>query len=152
MPKCANVYAVGDAFLARSLSRVERVHWIGTGPSLRLPIDCGDNVLGDAVLSALEQSQESVPYPGPGGWKVVGKPLLKAAKLRSWKALAESAYLVGVSLDAGQFQVTPWISQGAKLGFGIGEPSIQLVSSENTASILGAEVRRMMERSRELSK
>lgn len=89
--------------------------WILSEPCVRLPSDCSDAELGDALLSALEGSKLSVPHPTQ--WKGILEPLLKAAGVKAWKPFTKSAVCVEVEEEAGDLEFIPTVNLGADEGF-----------------------------------
>lgn len=119
-----------------------------TEPCVRLPSGCSDAELGDTVLSALEHSQPSVPHPHPTQWRVVLEPLLEAAGVGSWKALASGAVCVHVELEGGELTTIPHVNEGARGGFKPDEASKKSIAMPATADAIGAVCREAIALSR----
>lgn len=96
-----------------------------------------DNVvdLGVAILEALQHSKSGVPHPAQTEWGKIGEPVLKAARVRSWRALVTSAKYVQVRIEPDCVVFTPTRNLGPKDGFT--ELSGRERSSAPTASEVG---------------
>ena len=67
--------------------------------------------LGGAALGLLLEPRPTVPHPQRDEWTGVRRrslgPILKAAKVRSWKSFTAAATLVAVSRTDSTFTITP---------------------------------------------
>lgn len=79
---------------------------IASGPVYVAPHD-DLHVIGKALRGALSLPYEVLPHPPQNEWPLVQKPMLAAANVRSWKALAKGSKAVSVSLNGTQLELTP---------------------------------------------
>ena len=73
--------------------------------------------LGAAILEALQHSRDDVPHPAQAEWGKIGEPVLKAAKVKSWRTFATSAKYVHVRLETNRVVFTPTENLGPRGGF-----------------------------------
>jgi hypothetical protein len=78
---------------------------IASGPVMTLPADADAQALGTAILVALSQSTNAVPWPSD--WKKVTEPLLLAAKAKTWSAFAKRATSARVDRSGPAISVRP---------------------------------------------
>jgi hypothetical protein len=71
--------------------------------------------LGQALLSALRASKQSVPHPTD--WTGHFQPVLKAAAAKSRKSFMASAKHVAVEMEAGRLTLRPSRNLGPRAGF-----------------------------------
>jgi hypothetical protein len=108
---------------------------IAAAPVLR--VESSDvTELGRAVLTALEGSQRNVPHPARDEWKEVAAPVLKAADVKSWHALAKAAKNVDIRFDTNRVSFIPTRNLGPKDGF-IGLPAETVRTSAPMEKELG---------------
>lgn len=140
--KLATAYRRGSAVLVHPSARTTDGVWILSEPCVRLPSDCSDVELGDAVLSALKGSKS--PLPHPTEWKGVLEPLLDAAGVRSWKTFAKCAACVEVAALAGELEFVPTENMGADEGFEANEPDKSIVTLPTSSEVVGATLRKLL--------
>lgn len=140
--KRATVYRRGPALLVHPSSRTTDGVWILSEPCVRLPSDCSDVEMGNAVLSALEGSKSPVPHPSQ--WKRVLEPLLKAAGVEAWKTFAKSAVCVEVEAQDGQLEFIPTENLGGDEGFQADESKKTGVTLPTTSEVVGATLRKVL--------
>jgi hypothetical protein len=92
-------------------------------------------------LSALEQSQPSVPHSRQNEWRAVLEPLLKPACVRSWKAFVSGTLCVGIEAQGGELVVIPAVNCGARDGFDQDEANKKLIAMRVSAEAIGAVLR-----------
>ena len=76
---------------------------VGTEPVYATSLD--DPELVKLIDEALAHSLEGIPHPT--SWKGVVKPLLKAAKARSYENFADDTRYVGINKDDGHVEFVP---------------------------------------------
>lgn len=79
---------------------------IASGPVHAAPHDRPDAV-GEALRAALSLPFEILPHPPQDKWPSVQRPMLAAAGVRSWKALARDSKAVSVTRSGAELQLTP---------------------------------------------
>lgn len=84
--------------------------WIAGLPAIRIQREGLTTRLVDAVQEAVAKSSEGVLHPTD--WKGVGGPVLQAAGVRSWSALARGSRLCGVTDSDGAIVVVPYRNGG----------------------------------------
>lgn len=148
----ATVYARGDALL---VCAGDRTDWrtagfiVASEHAARLPADAGDAALGQAVLDALAASRDGVPVPDRDELARRTAPLLRAAGVRSWSALARGARVCEVERDGAAIVLVPTVNgghAGASRGFHH-RPELALrLAHGGAADALGAAVREALGR------
>lgn len=116
MRKATVVYERGGTLLVRARSKTTAGLTIEDGPCVTVPLTAAPEDLGRAVLVAVHSSRFGVPHPEQNAWPSLQKPVLEAAKVRSWSTFGRSARCVGVELDD-QFYFTPTRHLGNKGAF-----------------------------------
>jgi hypothetical protein len=100
---------------------------IASGPVTALPANTVSPSLGAAILAALGQSTNAVPWPTD--WKKVTEPLLSTAKVKTWSAFANRASSVRVDRVAQTVSVQP--SRLDKSSFAaLPDKAVQLVAPD----------------------
>lgn len=79
---------------------------IAAGPVHAAPQDNPDAV-GEALRVALSLPYKTLPHPPQDQWPSVQRPMLAAAGVRSWKALAKGSKAVGVTVRGTELELTP---------------------------------------------
>ena len=90
---------------------------IGTAPIETFPDEISSELLGEAVLRALEAARTGVPHPGPDEWAAIAKPLYEAAGVKSWGAFVKGAVYCHVTRDDANLYIEPSRNLGARGGF-----------------------------------
>lgn len=103
--KSVDVYLLKDKFIIHASSRTKDGFWILTPPCLAVPLEVGNEVLGNTVISSLNSSKDGVPRPD--NWKALLAPLLRAARARSWRAFARGARHAHVEERDGRLELMP---------------------------------------------
>lgn len=129
----AGAYLRGNRIITHSVSVTVAGVGVDSQPVFELATD---NVigLGAAILEALQHSRSGVPHPAQAEWGQIGVPILKAAKVRSWRALARSAKYVHMRVEKDSVVFTPTRNLGPKDGF------IELLERERSSAPTAAEV------------
>jgi hypothetical protein len=99
------MYARQNDFVIRPESRTISGVWIGWEPVQVLTCETDMTSLAQAIQSALATSREGVAHPVD--WKAVSQPLFKAAKIKSWNALQNSAKMVGIEMSDAELRIVP---------------------------------------------
>jgi hypothetical protein len=145
--KRAAVYRLKDRILVHPWQETEMGLGIAAAPYASLPLDAAADALGDGVLAALAESGKEVPHPS--SWKGQSAPLLKAAGVRSEKALHTGSRYLMVEREGKTLRIEPSRNGGTKgdtKGF---EPLPQLAISLDAGAApeaLGAAIRAALER------
>lgn len=139
--KCASVYARSGAYFLHPDGTTTDGLRIAMSPCVRLPAGCSDVELGEAVIAALGASRTGLRHPWHDEWKLIPQPLLRAARVRSWRAFAREASQVSLTLEADALTVTPWKRDGDGFVDDPGRPEEQVGSS---AVDIGAALRRFL--------
>ncbi len=140
--KLAAVYQRGPAVLLHALSCTADGVWILSEPCVRMPIDCSDSDMGNALLSVLEWSKS--PVPRPTHWKEVLEPLLKAAGVKTWQAFVKSAVCVEVELGGNKLEFIPTRNLGSVGGFQADESRKAVVVPIGASASVGATLRTVL--------
>jgi hypothetical protein len=138
-PRCAGVYLRGADIIVHAKSQTTDGVWILAEPVTQLEAGCSDGALGGQVRAALRASRCGVPRPK--AWAGLVEPLLKAARVRSYKRFVDGAWYVTVDEGEGGITLTPTRNQGAKEGFAEDGDAASVVPGSATDAALGAEVR-----------
>jgi hypothetical protein len=62
---------------------------------------------GDAVRKAISLPYAVLPHPAQRDWKAVSLPMLEAAGVKTWKALAKGSRVVGISVEETIIRLEP---------------------------------------------
>ena len=108
---------------------------IASGPVTTLPANADPQSLGGAILTALSQSTNAVPWPTD--WKKVTEPLLLAAKVKTWSAFAKRATNARVDRAAQEVSVRPCLRDKASF---VDQPDKVIRLTAPDAASLGAVV------------
>ena len=136
--KRATAYIRSNTFVIHASSRTSDGVWILTEPCIRLPTNCSDEQLGNAVLSALGGPEDGVTPPSQ--WRGLLDPLLNAAGVKSWKTFAKSASCVEIEQNANSLVLIPTINLGPDEGYQASEQKTELSLPANGDTI-GARLR-----------
>jgi hypothetical protein len=112
--KIASIQERRGAIFVSAEHQTQAGFWIGDD-QIAILSNPAPQELASAIKHALERSQSGVPTPPPN--VRLDGPLLKAAKVSSWKTFVQSAKHVEVCQSADGFKVTPYRNLGAKEGF-----------------------------------
>jgi hypothetical protein len=111
----ANVYKRESELIVASYSKTTAKLWVMNGWLRQLPREADDEGLGEAILSALDASENDIDVP------VVDPnpeaPLLKMLGLRSYGVFMVGTQCVRVSRDGDTTRVTPKHNRGGQNGF-----------------------------------
>lgn len=113
--KRADVYRRGTSILVHSLSETTEGVWIVSPPCVRLAEEDTDTELGEVVVAALGRSCVGLPHPTR--WDGLLRPLLDAARVKTWRTFVNNAVSVGVEKLGEQLELVPTENLGAKGGF-----------------------------------
>lgn len=142
MKRNASVYRRGNVLILQPFSTTTAGVGIATPPSVTLDAGASPEMIGLALVQAMQESRSEVPHPLD--WKGVGGSLLAAAKVRSWSAFARGTLCCEVS-DNGKFiTLRPTINEGRK-GF-VHCPGDELsIPSSSSPEQIGTAVRKALE-------
>jgi hypothetical protein len=144
--KRATVYRRQVSFVVHPSSRTSDGVWILTEPCVRLSSEASDQVLGTAILAAIEASRTL--EPSPANWGDVSSPLLVSAGVGTWSAFVKGTTSVELEMHAGVLELLPTRNLGSAKGFEIIHAQKECLDSPIPAEALGAAVRLVMERAR----
>jgi hypothetical protein len=139
----AAIYRLDEAFYVTSEDRtIDGIYIIGTAS--RVPIEADDDMLGLAVVSALDGSRDGVPTPGRDA--PVGESLVLLSPCKTWRSFAKRATLVAVSRDGDDLQLERWRHMPGRSDAFAPQPGTlpQLVRA-STPTAIGALVRHLAE-------
>jgi hypothetical protein len=123
--KSATAYKKGNALYLHSSSKTTAGVWIATPPFVKVEMDSTASAKGEAVIQALNASEEGVPHPT--NWNGRIDPLLDLAGVKTWATFMKNAVCVDVESDGEQLKLIPMRNLGPKDGF---EPVL-----ENTVAL-----------------
>jgi hypothetical protein len=106
------VYRRSGEYLLAGSSRTTEGVWVHDGaPGVLGEAEADPERLGQELLACLALPRPAVPHPGPGEWpdrrRAGLEPILRAARVRSWRAFVSTADLVEVSRAGGSVSVAP---------------------------------------------
>lgn len=139
--KLANIVRLKDRLLVYPQSMTDTGLWVATEPYTRLPLGCDPSVIGQATLSALACSGDSLPHPKD--WRAHGAPRLAAAGVRSERAFHSRSSLVSVTSHDDGYAVEPHINGGTagdEKGFRPVPDGAIRVALQSTPDVLGSAV------------
>jgi hypothetical protein len=119
-PLAAGVYRHPDRVLLHPIAVSSAGVGISVPPVVRLPPDSPLEVLGSALLEVLGSAAAPIPHPDPAEWPRIRKRFLKAAGVRSWKALEEPATYCWIEDTGDEILFTPTRNgrtEGERKGF-----------------------------------
>lgn len=137
--RCAGVYLRGADIVVHSESQTRDGAWILAEPVTQLEAGCSDASLGGQVRAALRASRTGIPHPK--AWTGMVEPLLRAARVRSYKSFVDGAWYVTVDERAGGITLVPTRNRGAREGFAEDPDAASFVAEGATDAALGAAVR-----------
>jgi hypothetical protein len=86
---------------------------VGVEPITVLESGISDEIFGENIMAIFAFSKKNIPHPtNPAEWSQNLKPLLVAAKVRSWKAFMSGAELISLINIYGTIKLEPWINGG----------------------------------------
>jgi hypothetical protein len=86
-------------------------------PVKRVEVSVSSGELGAAIREALGNSRAGAPHPHPEESLSRLRPVLVAAKAKSWSALVRGAKSLEILEEAGKIVLTPTENRGARRGF-----------------------------------
>lgn len=113
----ASLILKGSVFILQPMMRAVSGVLTGGEPVKRLELPVPPAELASAIRETLGHSRSGVPHPDPSTAFERTAPLLKAAKVRSWSALARGARLIEIAENAGAIVFTPTENRGGRKGF-----------------------------------
>lgn len=111
MKKGCEVYFRKEAIYFISLDKTIPGIWIASEPMIKLNRDVSLRDLGEAVITAIQSSQQGVPMPDDS--RAVTKAVLKFAGFKTWNAFAKGALCYDVEYDGMKVHITPQTSSGS---------------------------------------
>lgn len=139
----ATVYDRDGRLYVHSSSQTTAGLWIRNDAPVLVPSKENVGEIGRSVRQCLEASRQGVPHPTV--WTNMFKPVLKAAKVRSYRAFMTSARCLGVSVAEGVVTLTPTRNEGSRGGFAYLPDAAKItLGSDET---LGAAVLEALEKS-----
>lgn len=132
-----NVFLTADAWLVVSMSQTTYGVWAANFRVIRLPADCTDENLGDAVLEMLAQSQQRMPHPTD--WADFNRRYLDSLGVKNLNTFESASKLISVESDGSRLTLTPNRHRGRQQGY---EPLKTKTSvTDLTATVVGQSVR-----------
>jgi hypothetical protein len=115
MMKAAVAYKKANAFYLHSSSKTTAGVWIATDPFLKVELDSPPSAKGEALITALNASQEATPHPT--NWTGLIAPLLELAGVKSWSTFMKHAKCLNVEVEEKRLMLVPNRNLGSKEGF-----------------------------------
>lgn len=136
--KCASIHLRSGYFYLASSSRTTTGLWIDTAPFLRLEEGVSDIALGEVILNALNASTHNVAPPHT--WEEASAPLLRLAKVKSWRTFMKLNSYASLELDEFYLKIVPHrnLENGASIA--IPEKTVVL-PADCLAPVVGAVAR-----------
>jgi hypothetical protein len=86
-----------------------------SGPVTTLPSNSPPEVIGEAILTALQASHKHAPWPTD--WKALSLPLFQAAGVKSWATFFKGTLCVRVDSKDGAIEIIPTTTKKDKNAF-----------------------------------
>ena len=138
MKRSAGVYLLKDALLVHAIARMRRGIGMVSAPVWRLPPTAAAADAGASLLDALS-AFEIVPDPDPAESKARSADFLKAARVRSWRALEHGSRSCWIEDTDGVIVFTPLRNggnKGATKGFQpFGAPCVSVEIARGAAAV-----------------
>jgi hypothetical protein len=138
MKRSAGAYLLKDALLLHAIARMQRGIGMVSAPVWRLPSTADPADAGASLLDALS-AFEIVPDPDPAQRKARSADFLKAARVRSWRALAHGSRSCWIEDTDGVIVFTPLRNggnRGATKGFQpFGAPCVSVEIARGAAAV-----------------
>jgi hypothetical protein len=138
MKRSAGVYLLPDALLLHAMAVMRRGIGMAAPPVWRLPPTVEAADAGASLLDALSAFQ-TVPDPNPAERKARAAEFLKAARVRSWRALEHGTRSCFIEEADGVIVFTPLRNggnKGATKGFQpFGAPSVSVEIPRGAAAV-----------------
>ncbi|MCL2183526.1 MAG: hypothetical protein FWB85_08670 [Chitinispirillia bacterium] len=143
--KAASIYVRNSHFYIVPLASIIVGVYVGVEPVVVIADTVSDETLGQNILDTVALPVPKVPKPESSAeWTQYGKPLLKAAKVRSWKAFMDGSQLINIEQDVdGMIELLPTVNNGKS--FSHRPKNIQVLSSDCTPAELGKAVRHLFQ-------
>lgn len=136
-----------DHYVLTAYSRAPTLGWVRDGPCCVLPLSSSDQALGEAIVETIRHSGTTRDPNGAADWAEVLRPLLAAAKVRSWNQFVKRNRAIGVFLDR-EYRLVPTENREPRAGFGdLDDRSILLPADASTAEF-GAAAKEAFKRSK----
>jgi hypothetical protein len=119
--------------------------YVGVEPVVVITDSVSDEMLGQNILDTAALPRPKIPKPeNTAEWNQYLKPLLKAAKVKSWKAFMDGAQLIALEKDIdGRIMLKPNVKDGRSFS---GKPDKnQFLSSDCTPAELGKAIRHLFQ-------
>jgi hypothetical protein len=111
----ATIYKRRSRFFVHAISQTTHGVWILSKPVLSVDDSASDADLGVAVHAALEGSRNDVIHPQ--SWAGLLGPLLKLARVKSWRLFVKKASCAEIEQEAESISVIPTRRLAAESGF-----------------------------------
>jgi hypothetical protein len=115
--KCATAYKRSDGWYFQSDSQTTVGVWMATPPFLKLSTAASSTALGEAALTVLNASCNSVPHPNQDQWDEVFQPMLELANVRSERQFERGTKCLGLDTEGEWLTIEPMINEGPTKGF-----------------------------------
>lgn len=138
--RAAGIHARKGKYFVQPASTTVNGIQILTEPCMVLEESVEDTELGAVVLAALDCSREGVLDPAPDEFPSLLKPLLRAARVGSWRAFVVGTAYVDIEDDGIRLIVTSYVNRGSRRGFEPDEGSAILADRASPADV-GARIR-----------
>lgn len=122
----------GQVYVQRYLQTTAGLS-IAHGPVRTSPMS-DPSAIGDDLRSVLTRPESTLPHPAQSEWGNVQRPMLDAAGVRSWKALAQGSFVVGIERDGDLISLIPSADYEKEGGRSLPDRTVQ---AEITSSELG---------------
>lgn len=114
--KLAHVYRHKGSLYVRPFCQTTAGVWIGADCVVRLDPNASPLDKGEAVVEALDRSDQVIPHPTH--WDNVEEDaLLRLAGVKSWSTFMKTARSVGIELEGSIVRIEPARNLGPKEGF-----------------------------------
>lgn len=140
--KAATAYKRGNILYLHSSSKTTAGVWIATPPFATVLTDTTVLAKGEAILEAINASQDGVPHPT--SWNGLINPLLELAGVRTWATFMKSAVCVGIEFDDGRLKLIPNRNLGPKDGFEPVLPSMVVLSGQASPGEIGSVLEKLV--------
>lgn len=144
----ASAFRLSDRIIVHSNAQAEAGFWVSTEPYFTLDADASAPEIGEALARALSESRTGFSV-AKMDMQAVMKPLLRAARVRSWRRFVQQAVCCNITYEPSQgFQIDPTHNGGTRgdsKGFQFRPSRRIVVASEAAAEELGSALLRGFE-------
>ncbi|MDR0516480.1 MAG: CdiI family contact-dependent growth inhibition immunity protein [Fibromonadaceae bacterium] len=149
--KSTSIYMRNKHYYIMPYSQTTVGLYIGVEPITVLDDNVSDKILGKSIVDSFAFSKEEIPNPSDSD--NVAKPLLKAAKVKSWRAFMSGSESISFENIDGVIKLLPWVNGGAVgpgRGFRSNGEKDCILSADCSAAELGKTVKKMFQDIKEL--